>query len=186
MGIRRLSLIAILFAVASPVFAVPVTWTLTGVTFSDGGTAAGSFVYDADTNTFSSINISVTGGSLPAVTYVTTHPLAVANFPSFLPTASGNLTGVRVIVLSVGSALTNAAGTIALVATLAEGPCDNATCSSASGVRSFAAGGSLVGTAAPTAIPAISTAVLTLAAVLLGAAGLRMMRRPGAEETLAG
>lgn len=29
---------------ASGAFAVPVTWTLSGATFSDGGTATGSFV----------------------------------------------------------------------------------------------------------------------------------------------
>jgi hypothetical protein len=34
-----------------------VTWTLSGVTFSGGGTASGTFVYDADTNTFSSVDI---------------------------------------------------------------------------------------------------------------------------------
>ena len=31
---------------AAAAHAAPVTWTLTGVTFDDGSTASGSFVYD--------------------------------------------------------------------------------------------------------------------------------------------
>jgi hypothetical protein len=34
--------------------ATPLQWTLDNFTFSDGGTAMGSFIYDADTNTYSS------------------------------------------------------------------------------------------------------------------------------------
>jgi hypothetical protein len=40
------------------------TWTLNNVTFNDGGTSVGSFVYDADTNLFSNFNISVAGGDI--------------------------------------------------------------------------------------------------------------------------
>lgn len=44
--------------------AAPVTWTLTDTTFDDGGTATGSFVYDADTNLYSHVNITTTTGSI--------------------------------------------------------------------------------------------------------------------------
>src|SRR5260370_9871267 len=44
--------------------ASPVLWTLVGVAFNDGGTASGSFVYDANTNTYSSINMTTTAGSV--------------------------------------------------------------------------------------------------------------------------
>jgi hypothetical protein len=44
--------------------ATPVLWTLQGFTFNDGGTASGSFVYDNALTQFSSINITVTSGSL--------------------------------------------------------------------------------------------------------------------------
>jgi hypothetical protein len=37
------------------------TWNLNNVTFADGGTATGSFDYDTATNTYSNINITVTG-----------------------------------------------------------------------------------------------------------------------------
>ena len=43
---------------------MPLTWTISNATFSDGGTASGTFVYDADTNTYSSINITTTTGSV--------------------------------------------------------------------------------------------------------------------------
>jgi len=38
--------------------AVPVSWTLNDVVLSDGGTVSGSFSYDADTNTYSDLNVS--------------------------------------------------------------------------------------------------------------------------------
>ena len=43
-------------------YAVPNTWYLDGVQFNTNTTAVGSFVYDADTNTYSDINIFVTKG----------------------------------------------------------------------------------------------------------------------------
>lgn len=49
--------------------ASPITWTLSGVTFSDGATASGSFTMDAAAHTWSSLNISTTTGVLSAFTY---------------------------------------------------------------------------------------------------------------------
>ncbi len=52
--------------------AAPVTWTLTGVTFNDGGTASGTFTWNADTDTIGDYSISVTGGNtgtFPAFTW---------------------------------------------------------------------------------------------------------------------
>jgi hypothetical protein len=37
----------------------PITWYLSGVRFSDGGTASGSFVYDAINDAYSSVNITL-------------------------------------------------------------------------------------------------------------------------------
>jgi hypothetical protein len=57
---------------AKPALAVQLTWTLNNVTFDDGGTAFGTFDYNADTNTYSSFNISVAGGDttfFPPFTY---------------------------------------------------------------------------------------------------------------------
>ena len=55
---------------AAPVsFASTVTWNLNNISFSDGATASGSFSFDADTNTLSAWDISVTSGVLSAFTY---------------------------------------------------------------------------------------------------------------------
>ena len=60
MKIRAL-LLAFLIGLPFSVGATPITWTLNGVAFDDGGTATGSFVYDADTNTYTNIAITTTG-----------------------------------------------------------------------------------------------------------------------------
>ena len=46
---------------SSPVQAAILTWQLNDVVFEDGGTATGSFGFDADTNDYSDINITVEG-----------------------------------------------------------------------------------------------------------------------------
>jgi hypothetical protein len=46
----------------TPICGNGVTWYLQGVTASDGETVTGSFVYDPDTNTYSAINITSSGG----------------------------------------------------------------------------------------------------------------------------
>lgn len=56
--------------IATGASAVPITWTLQGVTFQDGGSAAGSFVIDSDDGNMLSWNITTTAGtSLPGFTY---------------------------------------------------------------------------------------------------------------------
>ncbi len=50
-------------SLAAPVHAVPILWTISGASFDDGGTLTGSFVYDADTDTYSSISITTTSGT---------------------------------------------------------------------------------------------------------------------------
>ena len=47
----------VVFFWLGPALAIPVTWTLDGAAFNDGASLNGSFVYDADTNTYSSILI---------------------------------------------------------------------------------------------------------------------------------
>ncbi len=46
-----------------------VTYTLTGVTFSDGATASGSFQYNASVNAFSNVNITTTAVTRSGATY---------------------------------------------------------------------------------------------------------------------
>jgi hypothetical protein len=54
-----------------------VIWTLSA-TFSDGGTASGSFIFDADTGAFSDWNITTSGGN-------------TSNFPAFVFSPSNSL-----------------------------------------------------------------------------------------------
>jgi hypothetical protein len=49
----------IALSTSDPAAAIPLTWSLVNADFSGGGTATGSFVYDASTNTFSSIDITL-------------------------------------------------------------------------------------------------------------------------------
>ena len=46
----RFILIVLITLAAAPLHAAPVRWTLSNVTFSDGSTSTGSFVYDASTD----------------------------------------------------------------------------------------------------------------------------------------
>ena len=67
---RQLAVVAAVIGLGSAAHATPVTWTLEGVTFDDGATATGSFVFDADTGVYSGIDITTAGGSvLPGATY---------------------------------------------------------------------------------------------------------------------
>jgi hypothetical protein len=144
-------------ACAPGAFAFPVTWTLSGATFNDGGTATGSFVYDADTNTLSSWSVSVAGGNtgtFPPITYDTT------SGSSSVSGQGATTTGVMLCIGGCGSrelrmpsvsALTDTGGTIAIdTANLYQGECFNC-----SPYRPFNAG-SFVGTAAPTITSAAS------------------------------
>lgn len=49
--------------------ATPIEWTLNDVVFDDGTAVTGSFVYDADTNSWLAWSISVLDGTLSAFTY---------------------------------------------------------------------------------------------------------------------
>lgn len=93
----------------------PVTWTLVGTTFSLG-TASGSFAYDADTNTFSSINIVVTGSTFGNATYSALDPgfASSASEIVVVPSALGDLSGTPVLALDFDTPLTDAGGVIDL------------------------------------------------------------------------
>jgi len=48
---------------ANSASAVPLTWTLMSAFFDDGGSATGTFTYDASTNVYLNFDISVAGGN---------------------------------------------------------------------------------------------------------------------------
>lgn len=159
--------------------AAPVLWTLSNVSFDDGGVATGSFVYDATTGTYSSITITTSGGTaLPGTTYTTneqvTFPFQTDSLHLTLIDNFGlpDLSGESLIGLTYVSALTNAGGAINLVTgyfNSFEGTCGVADCGSGSGNRTTVVGGQVVGSVIPE--PA------TMALVGLGLLGLARQRR---------
>lgn len=138
--------VATLLLCAANAFAFPVTWTLSGVTFSDGGTASGSFQYDADTQSVSAWSISVAGGdtgTFPPLTYDSSNSSASDGNDQVLGLIVSLASSAREVRLPAVSPLTDAGGTIAVnFASPAQGECFNC-----SPFRVFNAG-SLVGTAA--------------------------------------
>ena len=132
------AIFAILMLCAINAAAKPVTWHLQHVTFADGGTASGSFVYDVDAGfngTYSNISITTTAGTtMTADTFAFVDPGAVSYSIRFFPvTTGGSLTGTPVLVLYFVSPLTDAGGSLALQTS---GPfqslwglCGDSTCS---------------------------------------------------------
>lgn len=171
-----------LFLLAAVMFggvahATLVFWTLQNDVFNDGGTAVGSFLYDADTNTYSSWSISVSGGNtvnFPPFTYTPGNSIfAGAHTPDTFglqdPSQfiNGNPAQDRILVFffNSGPILTNAGGTVPF-----------------SGIECFQCGpsrnqsGSVLGGPVPTPEP--GTATLLGAGILLMAVGrLRLLRR---------
>lgn len=165
---------------SSPARATPLTWTLQNTTFTDGGTASGSFVYDATTNAYSGINISVSAHG--------TYPASVFQFPDLnfsgllmSSTALGafdsnaaDLTGADVLGLSFTNPLTGSGGTDPLVLTFGysgESRCTNAGCSNNNNYVSLNSG-NVVASTAPEPATLFS---IPFGLVVLGAA--RQLRR---------
>jgi hypothetical protein len=133
--IRGLVLVSI---TSLPAFSTPITWQLVNVTGIDGATFTGSFVYDADTNKYSSINITATVGPVPgsdfapATTFLFQDPCC-SSTPSALLAIDSNaadLTNANVLDLEFVSALTDAGGTVALSNNSSGGSCQDSVCSS--------------------------------------------------------
>jgi hypothetical protein len=161
----KISALFVLLSVGA--YAGPITWTLQGITFADGGTASGSFAYDATANVYSAINITTTTGS--QITGATYSFLDPANIPFdgpselFVVTSNAaNLSGTPLLDFYWSPVLTNAGGTDNPV-TLgsAEGMCTSATCSTVNQSPSsyrIMTGGSV--TTTPTATPEPATFLL--------------------------
>lgn len=119
--------------------ASPVTWNLTNITFGDGTVVTGSFVYDADTNTFSGLSMTTSGGSTVPATSSWVFNLAnlpgseqnaigIAGFQAVDLASADESAAFDVSLFSIGGPLlTNAGGTIPLNF-LRLGGCANATC----------------------------------------------------------
>ena len=110
-----LLLLTSVLAVAPASFGSTVTWNLNNVAFSDAATASGSLDFDADTQTLSNWNISVTSGALSAFTYTPSDSSAGSYFQvsgyqnELLFMVNGSTRQLRMTPLT---ALTDAGGTV--------------------------------------------------------------------------
>jgi len=124
---------------------VPVVWTLSGVTFADGGTASGTFTYDAGTNTYSAVAITTTPGSVRSgATYAFSLGISGATF--LLATTVNpaiDQTGLPALLLVYATPLTNAGGTVSLVSPSQEASCADAGCANPPSTPRFTTSGSV-------------------------------------------
>ena len=114
------ALLATLLLLAAPLAqASPVQWTLNNVQFNDGGTASGSFTYDADLNLYSSIAMVTTGGSLFSGWFydgfATDQPQTATQLVARNGTGA-TFAGTKLFTLRPDSPLTNAGGVRNLLA----------------------------------------------------------------------
>ena len=190
------SLLLVLLSLPSIASADSVLWTLTGVTFAGldpttglpngttGGTANGSFDYNAATNTFSNIDITTTAGSgFGGATYSG----LLSNGLVFGSSSTGLLLGAPgtaptglmgpVLMLLFDTPLINTGGTVTDTLTTGavdgggEGTCDSADCSASTQNR-FITGGAATSTVGVVTTPepsALSLLAVALAALFAGA-----------------
>jgi hypothetical protein len=180
-----LCLVTICCALAGSASAVPVTWTLHQVVFQDGATASGSFTYDADTNTYSAINLTTTTGTArtgATYTFVCVAPCAfppTGQFVLFLTTSpASDQTGLPVIEVLLEVPLTNA-GAKAVSVLMFETDCAVADCSTVvPGAQRIGQG--LISSVAAGPIPTLSEwGMILLVLSLLTLGTWQLAGRPG-------
>ena len=159
-----------------------VTYTLVGITMSDGAVASGSFVFNAGTNTYSSISITTSGGTVfTGQTYTAVAPSQLSfvsgSAVEFVPNPSlSNFTGTPVLVLLFSPALTSAGGTSTLTSSY-EGTCLNAACTGPGPTERPFTAGAVTSTPVSTSVPAMSLFGLAFLAVLLAGSSMLLLRR---------
>ena len=133
---------------ASAASAGPITWAVNGA-FDDGGAISGSFIYNADLNLYSSIDVTTTAGStLGGAHYTLSNPCCtpLSSFLLFV-TTTGDLTGTPVLSVYLDGPMTDAGGTINLAIAadklpyFSEESCSNATCGSPAGDERYVVSG---------------------------------------------
>ena len=196
---RLCSISGLLLLICISGWAVPVQWTLAGVTLgppSVAGTASGSFVYDSDTNSYSNIDITTTAFtftlnsapvSVPSQHYTT----VTQGTSSYLTAGNANGAGLTLIFTQP---LNNAGGTVGFAPSLQVGPTSFIAGGEGIPTSQWAPGGSgplvgrsitqgsLAGAVLPPATPAgapslSSTGLVALGILLVGCAA-KLLRNP--------
>jgi len=171
---------AVLFFSCAGASAGTLTWTISGVTFNDGGTASGTFDYDADTDTFSNIDITTTAGTVFGASTYTSLAGAYPSSPDlvYLQTTTGT---IRLFDFGTSANMTDGGGIIPLAldplsgGTAGEDNCYNGTCTL---VYSSPIRYSTTGTvSAPTSGAAPEPASFVLLIGGLGGLGVLALRR---------
>ena len=175
----RLALIAAV--AASLAAAAPRTWVIINGTFDDGGTFSGSFAYDASTNTYSSIHVQTTGGSVFAPTNFTalnpvgfTMSASVVDFVNLPGQAS--YVGSPSLAFYFSAPLTDAGGTVNIISA-GEFTCITTACDTLSDPRRFVTGGLATTAPPPPTVPTLSEWGMAAMTILLAGAALLAMRR---------
>lgn len=124
------------------------TWYLENVTFSNGARAFGSFDYDATTNTYSNIDISVFDSpSYGTVMYGVRNTSSLGNATTLIMVEEvlPDMIGVLELGLGFASPLTNAGGTINIelypTGFSVQGTCNTTTCTGINSPFDFPNGG---------------------------------------------
>lgn len=162
----------LLLCLAYPAYAAPIKWTLENVSFTDGGTATGSFVYDTATGTFQDIQILISGGTNGVngnFNFLCVDQSSCGYYPSseILPifTTAATDTPVNnreIFSMSLQNALSSTGGTISLQANaIGKFACASINCAGVSpNNRSNVLSGSITGSPVITAVE--TTAVPSL------------------------
>lgn len=184
----------VLFMTSITASAIPVTWYLADVVFNDGGTASGSFIFDADVGSSLTLNVngtgitapegdflsfnvvSTAGTSAPGSSYFDPNPASPGNFAFFNMVPDDSLAdfiGTPKIVADLLGPLTNLGGTVGIniAGFSGEGVCGSSTCGSTSFQRRFISG--KVTTSEPVPEPATMLLFGAGAAALAGAGARR-------------
>jgi hypothetical protein len=125
--------------------AAPITWNLLGLTFADGGSAFGSFAFDATLNQYSAVDVTTTTGSSRSGAHFEAVSNGVPPGPTgvlFVTSTALNLSGTPGLALFFLPALTNAGGTSPL-SFAQEGTCGDAGCTFPVVPQRFLASGSV-------------------------------------------
>lgn len=170
--LARFALVLAAISVPGRAYAAPVLWTLPTMTFGPGDTLAGSFIYDADTNTYSSVAFTKTGAF--AASYDTGDlslgtPQELKLITNF---GAADLSDERFLFLFFfSSTLTNAGGSV--LTPVKYGDCNNPDCT----VGLFdGSSGPITGTPVPVPVPE-PTAMMLLGMGLVAAGARRRRQR---------